>query len=89
LKSKQRAQKELFLMAANQGMALSLAAAIERCLAGCYRDESPVFRLSECLAQLRGEGWSADDLRRIELFVLKRLVGLRNQPKSQDDTVAD
>lgn len=83
-------------MALDQGMATSLAAAIEQCLAGCYREESPVFRLSECLARLRAEGWPDTDLRRIELIVLKRLVGLMSdrQPDSgnsgaTEDTVID
>ena len=76
-------------MAADQGMQQSLIGAIERCLAGCYRDESPVFHLSECLAQLRAEGWNEADLKRIELYVLKRLVGLLKQKQADDDTVID
>jgi hypothetical protein len=80
--------KGVSLMAIGKGTD-RLIGAIERCLAGCYRDESPVFRLSECLAQLRAEGWSESDLRHIELLVLKRLVGLMNQIKSDDDTVID
>lgn len=82
-------------MALDQGMATGLAAAVEQCLAGCYREESPVFRLSECLQKLRADGWKEAELRRIELIVLKRLVGLMNdkqlndKQQSADDTAID
>jgi hypothetical protein len=77
-------------MAANHGVARPLTGAIEQCLAGCYRDESPVFRLNECLAQLRAQGYSDAELRNIELSVLKRLVGLFSGDKvAGDDTVID
>jgi hypothetical protein len=69
----------------------ALRAAIDTCLAGCYRDESPVLRLSECLDRLRLEGWSEADVRRIELSVLRLLVGLmsRDMQVDDDDTAID
>lgn len=77
-------------MVIDQGKSQSLTSAIDQCLAGCYRDESPVFRLSECLNKLHAEGWNEADLRRIELIVLKRLVGLMSDNKrSDEDTVID
>ena len=77
-------------MTLDHGTARSLAGAIEQCLAGCYRDESPVFRLNECLTKLRAQGYSDADLRRIELSVLKRLVGLMStNPPADEDTVID
>jgi hypothetical protein len=68
--------------------------AIDRCLAGCYRDDSPMLRLSECLDELRTDGWAEEDVRQVELLVLKRLVGLqadqlRATQQAADDTVID
>jgi hypothetical protein len=54
----------------------SLTDAIDWCLAGSYRDDSPMLRLSECLEELRKRGWTEDAVRHVELYVLKRLVGL-------------
>ena len=72
----------------------SLPDAIDFCLARCYRDDSPMLRLSEGLDELRQAGWIEDDVRRVELLVLKRLVGLQvgriqAKPHAPDDTVID
>lgn len=58
----------------------SLQDAIDHCLAGCYRNDSPMLRLAECLDDLRACGWDDDGLRHIELVVLKRLVGVSGPP---------
>ena len=54
----------------------SLKDAIDWCLAGSYRNDSPMLRLSERLDELRNRGWTEDAVRQVELHVLKRLVGL-------------
>jgi hypothetical protein len=72
----------------------SLPDAIDLCLAGCYRDDSPMLRLTERLDELRSAGWTEEEVREVELLVLKRLVGLqagliRSARPDPDDTVID
>src|SRR5438094_5016889 len=51
-------------------------AAIERCLEACYQADSPVVKVAEFTENLRAEGWAADDIRRVELVVLRMLTRL-------------
>ena len=67
----------------------SLQDAIEHCLAGCYRNDSPMLRLSECLNDLRASGWTDESLHHIELVVLKRLVGVPPPPVCTNGPAGD
>jgi hypothetical protein len=68
----------------------AIRAAVDQCLQGCYRAESPVFHLAECLSKLRDEGLPEADVKRVELTVLRLLVGLMaDDKKSADDTDID
>ena len=72
----------------------SFKEAIDWCLAGCYRNDSPMLRLSECLKELRNRGWAEEAVRQVELLVLKRLVGLHadqtwTSPRLADNPASD
>jgi hypothetical protein len=81
-------------MATRYRIPQSLSDALDFCLARCYRDDSPMLRLCEGLDELRHADWPEEDVRRVELIVLKRLVGLQTgrihaKPPAADDTVID
>ncbi len=65
------------MLLSGRNVQTSLKEAIDWCLAGSYRDGSPMLRLSECLTELRNGGWAEEAVRQVELLVLKRLVGLQ------------
>ena len=61
-----------------------ISAAVKECLARCYRGNTPLGVLAEFLAELRDQGWSPPDVRKVELAVRKVLAGV----VSEDDKTA-
>src|SRR5439155_8405549 len=56
---------------------LSIHAAVMHCLARCADSQAPLSSLGEFLEKLAGMGWSGDDVREVEMTVLKLLGKLK------------
>jgi len=54
----------------------SIRAAVKECLARCYRGNTPLGELAQFLGELRAQGWSDSDVRKVESAVRKVLAGI-------------
>jgi hypothetical protein len=54
----------------------AIRAAVQDCLARCYRGNTPLGVLAEFTAELRDKGWSNADIRKVETSVRKVLAGV-------------
>jgi len=61
----------------------SIRAAVKDCLARCYRGTTPLGELAQFLGDLRAQGWTEPDVRKVEVAVRKVLAGVVTEDKSQ------
>jgi hypothetical protein len=54
----------------------AIRAAVQSCLARCYRGGTPLGVLAECMAELREKGWPTQDIRKVESSVRRVLAGV-------------
>ena len=64
----------------------AIRAAVQDCLARCYRGNTPLGVLAEFTAELRDKGWTKPDIRKVESAVRKVLAGVvTNDPENIPD----
>jgi hypothetical protein len=54
----------------------SIRGAVKECLARCYRGNTPLGELAQFLGDLRDQGWSREDVKKVESAVRKVLAGV-------------
>jgi len=61
--------------------------AVRQCLARCYESSAPLSTLASFAEQLKDEGWQPEEIREVELAVLRLLAGVmgreRERPMSE------
>jgi hypothetical protein len=62
-----------------------IRAAVKDCLARCYRGNTPLGELAEFLGDLRAQGWSPADIRKVESAVRKVLAGVVTEDTNQGE----
>jgi hypothetical protein len=67
----------------------SIRNAVRDCLARCYAGDTPLGVIAECIAQLREQGWSQNDIRAVEMSVRKVMAGLVVDDDSGDGNIAN
>jgi hypothetical protein len=61
----------------------AIRAAVQDCLARCYRGNTPLGVLAECLSDLRQKDWAEADIRKVETSVRKVLAGVVSEDQSE------
>ena len=61
----------------------SIRSAVKDCLACCYRGNTPLGELAQFLGDLRAQGWSDPDVRKVEAAVRKVLAGVVAEDNNQ------
>jgi len=61
----------------------SIRAAVQNCLSRCYSGDTPLGILAECLGELRAQGWSAADVRKVESAVRRVLAGVMSNDRDE------
>ena len=61
----------------------SIRAAVKECLARCYRGNTTIGELAQFLGELRAQGWSEPDIRKVESAVRKVLAGVVSKDDDQ------
>ena len=61
----------------------SIRAAVQDCLARCYRGNTPLGVLAQSMAELKQQGWQEDDVRIVETTVRKVLAGVVSEDQTE------
>ena len=63
--------------------------AVRQCLARCYESSAPLSSLASFAQELRHADWEPEDIREVELAVLRLLAGVMGREREQSPLSED